>query len=89
MLASQFSVKRQSQFKRNPAAWFNDQCRTSKGVFSQANRTFKNSDSEENKIAFLDARRSFVQAKRKARRKYSNDQKFELSELGKTAPKKF
>ena len=26
-------IKRQSQFKRKPAARFNDQCRTSKGVF--------------------------------------------------------
>ena len=82
-------IKKQSECKRKPATWFNDQCRTSKGIFLQAKRTFKSSNSEENKVAFLDARRSFVQAKRKAKRKFSNDQKFELSELGKTAPKKF
>ena len=79
--------KKQSECKRKPATWFNDQCRTSKGIFLQAKRTFKSSNSEENKVAFLDARRSFVQAKRKAKRKFSNDQKFELSELGKSAPK--
>ena len=77
-------IKKQSERKRKPATWFNDQCRTSKGVFLQAKRTFKSSNLEENKVAFLDARRSFVQAKRK----FSNDQKLELSELGKTAPKK-
>ena len=82
-------IKKQSECKRKPATWFNDQCRTSKGIFLQAKRTFKSSNSEENKVAFLDARRSFVQAKRKAKRKFSNDQKFELSELGKSAPKKF
>ena len=82
-------IKKESECKRKPATWFNDQCRTSKGIFLQTKRTFKSSNSEENKVAFLDARRSFVQAKRKAKRKFSNDQKFELSELGKSAPKKF
>ena len=85
MLGRTVKIKKQSECKRKLATWFNDQCRTSKDIFLQAKRTFKSSNSEENKVAFLDARRSFVQAKRK----FSNDQKFELSELGKTAPKKF
>ena len=68
-------IKKQSQSKRKTADSFNDQCRTSKGVFLQAKRTFKSSDSEENKVAFLDARRSFVQAKRIAKRKFKNHKK--------------
>ena len=46
-------IKKQSECKRKPATWFNDQCRTSKGIFLQGKRTFKSSNSEENKVAFL------------------------------------
>ena len=67
-------IKKQSECKRKPVTWLNDQCRTSKGIFLQAKRTFKSSNSEENKVAFLDAHRSFL----KAKRKFSSDQKFEF-----------
>ena len=80
-------IKKQSQSKRKTADWFNDQCRTSKGVFLQAKRTFKSSDSEENKVAFLDARRSFVQAKRIAKRKFKNHKKLSCLNWGKIPQK--
>ena len=57
--------KKQSECKIKPATWFNDQCRSSKGIFLQAKRTFKSSNSEENKVAFLDTRRSFAVKQKK------------------------
>ena len=58
-------VKGNQNRKRKPAVWFNQDCKDSKSAFLNAKRTLKNSYSENNKIAFLEARSIFVQTKRR------------------------
>ena len=82
-------VKGSQSKKRKPAVWFNQDCKDSKSAFLNAKRTLKNSYSENNKIAFLEARSIFVQTKRRARLKCQNEQKFKLADMSKRAPKQF
>ena len=82
-------VKGSQSKKRKPAVWFNQDCKDSKSAFLNAKRTLKNSYSENNKIAFLEARSIFVQTKRRARLKFQNEQKFKLADMSKRAPKQF
>ena len=69
--------------RRKPASWFNQDCKLSKSIFLNAKRT------ENNKIAFLEARSRFVKTKQKARLSYQNEQKFKLADMSKTSPKTF
>ena len=84
-------VKGSQSKKRKPAVWFNQDCKDSKSAFLNAKRTLKNSYSENNKIAFLEARSILVQTKRtcRARLKFQNEQKFKLADMSKRAPKQF
>ena len=60
-------VKGNQVKRRKPVTWFNQDCKDGKRVFLNAKRTLKNSYTENNKIAFLEARSSFMKIKRKAR----------------------
>ena len=82
-------VKGNQNRKRKPAVWFNQDCKDSKSAFLNAKRTLKNSYSENNKIAFLEARSIFVQTKRRGWLKFQNEQKFKLADMSKRAPKQF
>ena len=82
-------VKGSQSKKRKPAVWLNQDCKDSKSAFLNAKRTLKNSYSENNKIAFLEARSIFVQTKRRARLKFQNEQKIKLADMSQRAPKQF
>ena len=65
-------VKGNQSKKRKPAVWTNQNCKDSKSASLNAKRTLKKSYSENNKIAFLEARSIFVQTKNRARLKFQN-----------------
>ena len=58
-------------------------------MFLNAKRLFRNSASDENKMIFLEARRAYVQEKRKAKLIFCDSQKSKLSEMGKKHPSNF
>ena len=82
-------VKGSQSKKRKLAVWFNQDCKDSKSAFLNVKRTLKNSYSENNKIAFLEASSIFVQTKRRARLKFQNEQKIKLADMSKRTPKQF
>ena len=82
-------IKGNQAKRRKPATWFNQDCKDGKRAFLNAKRTLKNSYTENYKIAFLEARSSFLKIKRKARLKYQNEEKVRLADMSKNAPKSF
>ena len=82
-------VKGYQAKRRKPATWFNQDCKDGKRAFLNAKRTLKNSYTENNKIAFLEARSSYLEIKRKARLKYQNEENVRLADMSKNAPKSF
>jgi hypothetical protein len=69
--------------------WFNHECRNAKARFLNSRRAFNESNTIENRNAFLESRRNFCLIKRKAKRKFSKYEKKQLTDLSRTDPKKF
>ena len=75
--------------KSKKAPWFNAECRAAEDEFLEAKRQFKFSANEANKLAFLDARKHFNLAKKRAKRHFNHIESKRMIHLSKTAPKQF
>ena len=71
------------------ASWFNPDCKRAKSDFYSSKRMFKMSPTNENKARFFANKKAFRNAKYKAESVYIKRTKRDMSNLGKTSPRKF
>ena len=83
-------VNRKVPDVQKKAPWFDEDCRATKASFLNAKRVFRdNTFSTARKESFLEARKKYALAKRKARRKFDQSERARYSNMGKNSPKQF
>ena len=75
--------------KKRKSLWFDEQCRNAKSVFCNMKRCFIADNSDENKLAFLNARKQFMKVKRCAKNRFYRNEKIQISNISKNSPRKF
>ena len=83
------TIKRHVHKPRKKAPWFNELCKSAKHDFYQAKRLFKSQPNTENRLSMLNARSTFCNVKKRAKRKYFYNEKMKISDMSKSSPKKF
>ena len=69
--------------------WFDSQCRESKTEFKTARNTFLRHKTDTNRLHFVKMRTKYNRVKRRAKFKYKQKEGQNISNMAKTAPKRF